>query len=1170
MTRKTKIIALLGGLAGTLLFVTFVLPPILRSVAENKLTETLGRKTTIGEVAFNPFTLELTVRKLEILEPDGKESFVAFDQLRANLELVSIYRRAPVLSELVLDRPRVHLVRTGDSAYNFSDLTKPKEPEAQGKPEESPARFFIGNVRLSGGSIAFDNRPAGKMHNVSDIDLFIPVVSNLPVFIEEFSSPHLAFSFDGSAVRLEGKTKPFADTLETQFEVVLKDLDLTRYVAYSPVALGFELASAKLDTDLRLSYVQHRETAPTINLTGAVGLRELTLTEKGGAPLVSLARLNVEIDPSEVSSSKFVLKEILIDKPHLTVRRDKAGKLNLDVLANVGGEADKKPAAEKTSGEPLHLSVAKVRLQDGQVDFSDDGVWKPFKTTLSGMGAEVTGFELPAKTLQRAELKFQTESGEAVEVFVSGLLDPIKVDGGWKISAVKLPKYKPYYGEPLNFEVEKGVLDLAGSFHAEGAENLSVKEVSASLRELRLRTFEDKIPFFELGALELDRVQADLATRVAGIGKLGIRTVAVRAARAEDGTLSTDSLFKPTTPPVAEPSGAEKLKPWTVRLEELALDKGAVAFADRKVKQQASFEAGDITLRGTGLSNAAGEKGKISLKLRPGKKGLLSLDGALGVEPLSGDFRVDLKELDLTQLNPYIAEQVRLILLSGDLSVKGRATFTKSSPDKVASGFEGDLVLAAMKAVERESAEELIHWGSLSVNGVSFKSEPQKVSVQSLSVTDPYFRVDVGPDGVLNLSTLSVNQEETAAAPETKPVEQAPTETPLEIKAVALQGATIDFSDRHVSPNYRVKIVDLAGRITRMASDDPAGGEVTMLGSVDNYAPLEISGRLNPFAKDLLVDLKIDFRNVDLSPMTPYSSRYLGYKIAKGKLGLALQYKILGKKLDSQNKVLLDQLTLGDQVESPDATGLPVRFALALLTDRNGMIDLDVPVSGTLDDPDFSYGKVIWKVLVNILVKAATSPFALVGSLFGGGEELSYAVFPPAVDQVPAPEQGKLDTLAKALTERPALRLEIIGHVDPEKDRLALRDVAYERKLRAAKVKEVVRHGETAMPIEEVTIVPEERDRLIAMTFDQEQIPRPASTSRALTGVEMEKLILTHIQVSDDDLRQLADRRARSVLGYLIEKGKADPNRVFLTEPKALKPEPKENVSDCRVEFVLQ
>jgi hypothetical protein len=312
---------------------------------------------------------------------------------------------------------------------------------------------------------------------------------------------------------------------------------------------------------------------------------------------------------------------------------------------------------------------------------------------------------------------------------------------------------------------------------------------------------------------------------------------------------------------------------------------------------------------------------------------------------------------------------------------------------------------------------------------------------------------------------------------------------------------------------------------------------------------------------------------MDLSPLTPYSGRYLGYAIEKGKLSLNLQYLIEKKKLDAQNKILLDQFTLGSQVDSPDATKLPVRLAIALLKNRRGEINLDVPVSGQIDDPKFSIGRIILKILINLLVKVATSPFALLGALFGGGEELSYVEFDPGVYQFN--EQGikKLDTLVKALYDRPSLKIDIEGHADMEKDREGLRQHLFDRKVKAQKLKELAKKGDETFAVDEIKIEPAEYPKYLKAAYKAEKFPKPRNVigmAKDLPVPEMEKLMLTNIVVKEDDLRQLASQRALAVKDHILKSKQVEPERIFLIEPKTIQPEKKEKVKDSRVDFKLK
>ena len=306
---------------------------------------------------------------------------------------------------------------------------------------------------------------------------------------------------------------------------------------------------------------------------------------------------------------------------------------------------------------------------------------------------------------------------------------------------------------------------------------------------------------------------------------------------------------------------------------------------------------------------------------------------------------------------------------------------------------------------------------------------------------------------------------------------------------------------------------------------------------------MEITGKVRPFKSNLFVDLKATLRDFNLSPLTPYSGTYAGYKIEKGSLSFDLTYLISGKKLDAENKVVIDQLTLGDRVESPQATNLPVGLAVTLLRDSDGKINLDIPLTGRIDDPEFSVWRIVVQVIVNILTKVATAPFALLGSLFGGGEEMSYIEFDYGSPVVAEPGMKKIETLAKALKAKPALKLEIVGGVDLERDREALIRNQFERKLKVQKLNELIRKGEKVESVDAITIEKQEYDRYLQRAYSAEKFPKPRNflgLEKSLPNEEMEKLMMTHIVVEDGDLRLLATKRAESVSDALLEEGEFD------------------------------
>jgi hypothetical protein len=400
---------------------------------------------------------------------------------------------------------------------------------------------------------------------------------------------------------------------------------------------------------------------------------------------------------------------------------------------------------------------------------------------------------------------------------------------------------------------------------------------------------------------------------------------------------------------------------------------------------------------------------------------------------------------------------------------------------------------------------------------------------------------------------------------------------PIAIRQVTLQGGQVRFTDNFIKPNYTANLVQLGGSVTGLSSAADSTAAVDLRGEV-NDAPLNISGSINPIKGDLFVDLKAGVHGMELAPLSPYSDKYVGYGIERGKLSFDVAYKLEHRQLNAENRLVLDQLTFGDKVESPTATTLPVQLAVALLKDRNGVIDVNLPIGGSLDDPQFSVGGVIVKVIVNLVTKAVTAPFALLGSLFGGGEELSFVEYAPGSAEVAAAGEARLTSLAKALNDRPGLKLEIAAWVNPDSDREGLKRQSLDRRVHVLKLKDLVAKGESAT-MAEVIVSPEEYPVLLGRVFEAEKLAKPRSASGAqqpLPPAEMEKLLLASTQIGDDELAALGDRRSQAVKQWLLATGQVPEPRLFLLATKVGKSSegadaaPASGAKTSRVEFSLK
>ena len=585
------------------------------------------------------------------------------------------------------------------------------------------------------------------------------------------------------------------------------------------------------------------------------------------------------------------------------------------------------------------------------------------------------------------------------------------------------------------------------------------------------------------------------------------------------------------------------------------------------------------------VSTAKDAKSNLSLSLSLDKRGTISAKGPIGINPFFADLNLNLKGIYLNLLQPYIADKIKAHIAGGEVTVSGRLMVSNPVDKGFNTNFSGNILISNFSAIDEINGDDFLRWKTLAFNIQQAGYNPVKVNVSGISLSDFFAKIILNSDITLNIQQIFsgnektkdknavTKKEEEKSSPESQKEPAKDGTNDITIGTITVQGGTIDFTDRSVQPSYSANLTEMGGKISGISLKQVKNADIELRGKLNQSIPLEIVGKINPSKENLFVDLTAKFNDLDVSLMTPYSGKYIGYKIEKGKLSIDLKYLIDKKKLESQNVIFFDQLTLGDRVESKDATNLPVGLAIALLKDRKGQIKLDVPVSGSIDDPQFSVWRIVLKVIVNLLTKAATSPFALIGALFGGGEELSYLDFDYGSFKITEVNSKKIENLSKALYDRPSLKLDIEGHVDIDRDKEGLKQYLLNRKIKVQKLNEITKRRQQAIPVDEVRIEPEEYEKYLTMAYKEEKFAKPRNVvgfAKKLPVSEMENLMLTHTVVNDDDLRTLANQRANAAKDSILKSGQVTPDRVFVIESKKLSPEKKEKLKDSRVNFRLK
>jgi Domain of Unknown Function (DUF748) len=389
-----------------------------------------------------------------------------------------------------------------------------------------------------------------------------------------------------------------------------------------------------------------------------------------------------------------------------------------------------------------------------------------------------------------------------------------------------------------------------------------------------------------------------------------------------------------------------------------------------------------------------------------------------------------------------------------------------------------------------------------------------------------------------------------AAAPSTA----AP--VPMSIKKIALEASEADFSDLSVQPNFSAGIQKLHGTILGLSSKRNARAKIDLHGQVDPYAPVAITGDVNVLGP-LYTDLTMSFHNIELSTFNPYSGKFAGYNIAKGKLTTDLHYKVDGRKLDAQHHIVVDQLEFGDKTESKQAVSLPIKLAVSLLKNRDGVIELDIPVNGSLDDPQFKLGPIIWKVFVNILEKAVTAPFALLGSLFGGGPDLQFIDFEPGTADLDANATAKAQTIVKALNERPQLKIDVPLAVVESIDRPSLLEAQFKAQIHDAQTALAAKKKSVSASVAFEQLDPATRLDVLTQLYQKDfgsepKYPDTVTSIKAKPDLMAGKIdflsgeLHSHVTVSPTDLTNLGQQRAQNLQQLLLKDSQIDPERVFL------------------------
>jgi uncharacterized protein involved in outer membrane biogenesis len=826
-------------------------------------------------------------------------------------------------------------------------------------------------------------------------------------------------------------------------------------------------------------------------------VRGLALTETNGTPFAAFDELYVNFQLSSIFRRAWTFGEIRLTHPTANVIRLADGSFNFSNLA----PAESAPATNPPSAPPP-LLIHSLVVTNAVISFADATTPRDFRSDYGPLHLALADFTTRPHRDGTYSFVVTTDEGESFSWAGSISINPLRSSGQFELRGIPPGKYGPYLAHFATVRVERGTLDLGAKYRVDASAQpleLEVTNATVSLRDLLVKPPDRDVTLLGIEQFQITNTWASLTGRVARVGLVELAGGQVFVSRETNGqpTLLNYRVAQPSvtqpgetnSPAPSEPAeaGTPNELPWRFDLDELSVTRFALALEDHSTAGVAELGLEELALNVKGVSNQSNAPlaATLSFLWRGGGSVNLTTRGT-GLPPAL-DTSLAISNFALAPLQPYVGQHLNLTVHSGELSVAGAARFDPAAVPQIQ--FQGDVNVTNFNLSDTVAYHELSAWENLGIRGIEFSLQTNWLRIAEIKFTGARNHLVISSNGVLNLSALVKSSAPGAATNEVvAPVETVATNVaaapfPLQIGAVVLERSSFRAADDSLYRSFETRVAEFDASVRDIVMPGLNQAQVDIRGKVSALAPFEIIGRVTPDPQNLFVDLKVTFTNTDLTSLSPYTEKYVGRPLTKGKLTTELSYHIENRLLTASNFINLDQLTLGARVESPDATKLPVKLAIGLLKDLDGQIVLDVPMSGSLDDPKFSIWGLVGQTMQNLILKVATSPFALLGALAGGGAELQFVDFDPGSVTLNDSQTNKLMKLSEALAKRPALSLEVGATFDPLADGEALGRQKVLAQMKAKRIEEVVARGRPAPALAELQLEPDDYERLLRQAY---------------------------------------------------------------------------------------
>jgi uncharacterized protein involved in outer membrane biogenesis len=1160
-----------------------LLPIILKPQITKAANQALNAKLSIEDIYINPIIFKVELEGVSLKDLDDKH-LVSFKTLDVDVELYSLFGGTVHVKDIILKKPKISLVQNKDKSINLTKILKDTTEKKQQK-EEAPSelpRIIIDKIAIENGAVSYKDFTNTKEFDFEISDLSFKLL-NIDTNDFDNSGGTLRFHTHlGDSGVLDIHTKITGlKPLKIEGDVDFAMAKLYKELEYAEEGLGVEVANGEIY--LHANYALNMDDLDNMLIDNmSLKLNKLRIKPKTQYnDVLNLASLHVEGVKVKPLQQDVYVDKVALDSLHVEASMDKDG-----VIDWVKWLPQKKKTADANATEsvkqvdekqkPWNVYVDKIALSKVSFALDDKKVKPSVKTLLNDFNLNINSLTLDGKKPFTYDMSLVLN--DTFKCFSNGDIkhDVLELNSYLACKDFDITHYNPYINTVAKQKLKvydvalkdaKFGFDVNASIKDEnGTINAMVHSANVNIDKLYIDKKSTKEKLVRLKSFEIKDVSLDTKSKEVLISKTAINAFKLYVKKDKDSKLNLDNLLVPkeakaTKTKVVKKSKAQK--PYHLKLKHFNINNTAISFKDESIKQSTTSTIDKITLNAYNIDSKKNSWLKYKISMRINKAGSVSSKGSLRHTPLKQKGEFSVKKLALKDITPYLQESMYVDIKDGYFSLDSKLAYEKSEK-KPDLHVEGSMALESFELSDSRDDSTLLAFAKTDLKSFDLKLFPNSMYVDEVVLDSFYVDAQIDKNKTMNFAKLAkeqaVEQKEVAEKEDTNESKKTEPSFPFKLMKLHVKNGTANFEDFSLPIDFKTSMHNLNGFVYSISN---SAGEISYInidGEVDKYGSTKIKGSIDTSNIKSYTDIGVNFRNLALDSYSGYSAQFAGYKIDKGKLFLDLEYKIYDSQLLGKNSLIIKQIELGDEIEDENITKLPLSFAIALLEDSDGIIDINMPVEGDMDNPDFKYGALVLKTFANLIVKAVASPFKFLGEAMGfDGDKLKFAEFEPAKDTILAPEREKLDNIAKMLIKKPKISFGIVGAYDEKKDRYGLQV----EKLKKDVLKRSDNEQKTGMTVdvlEEIYVAHEGEEKLDKL---KESLKKKYEKD-AVFNAEYEKEILNRAiltkNVSEDELKILAQKRADALKNYLVQNKNIDENRIVIEPIQSVESETEKYV----------